>query len=309
MEDKADFGQYEGVKFKRGEALQEQSQSSYQRAIRKFGTTNDFREAGYITPNGKLLDFSGKRQGGPSGKRTMDHREISDIYEETFENYSDGMCKFMDEGNIRLQSDGFELTQLPTKQQEILLSQFIGNNNGEVYVDLGKIGKHNTMPLGVEYTKGTKASKIISDIRKFYETGETPYVSEMSRFRFKRGQEFAPTFYSQLQRTIEQKMPNRATTDQIRGIIGKGAVKEEEIRWSGLDDFLAERQGQKVSKQEVLDYLKENDVNNSAEILDDEPEMKNIKVREKNIFKGKNIIDSLKNYISDIFEENDARVE
>lgn len=57
------------------------------------------------------------------------------------------------------------------------------------------------------------------------------------------------------------------------------------------------------------DYLKENDVNNSAEILDDEPEMKNIKVREKNIFKGKKIIDSLKNYISDIFEENDARVE
>ena len=70
--------------------------------------------------------------------------------------------------------------------------------------------------------------------------------------------DYAPVFYSQLQRVIEQKMPNRATPEQIKGILSKGAVKEEELKWADLDSFLEGKQ--KVTKQEVLDYLRQNDV-------------------------------------------------
>lgn len=44
---------------------------------RHFGLTTDFREAGYILPNGQMLDFSGQRQGSTTpGVRYMDHSEI-----------------------------------------------------------------------------------------------------------------------------------------------------------------------------------------------------------------------------------------
>lgn len=63
-------------------------------------------------------------------------------------------------------------------------------------------------------------------------------------------------FYSQLQRTLEARMPNRASVDQIRAIIdpSKGSgVKPDEIKWSNLEGFL-EGKGS-VTKAEVLEYL------------------------------------------------------
>ena len=64
-------------------------------------------------------------------------------------------------------------------------------------------------------------------------------------------------FYSQLQKTVSDKMPNKASVEQIRAIIdpAKGSgVKPDEIKWSNLDGFL---EGKKtVTKAEVLDYLK-----------------------------------------------------
>jgi GNAT superfamily N-acetyltransferase/proteasome lid subunit RPN8/RPN11 len=136
-------------------------------AIKHFGTTANFKEAGYLTTSGKLLDFSGKRQGGQAGYRSMDHREISDMND--YEGPS--MTEFMDMGNIRMQpeSDGFELTQPPTKEQTAVLKRYIDRANGEVTVDLGYIGNHNTSPHYMEYSEGTKASKILSDIDRFYE--------------------------------------------------------------------------------------------------------------------------------------------
>lgn len=65
-------------------------------------------------------------------------------------------------------------------------------------------------------------------------------------------------FYSQLQRVVEaDKFPGKAPGDQMMSIIKKGAVKAEEIRWSGVEDFLA---GKKViTKAELLAYLRANE--------------------------------------------------
>jgi len=64
-------------------------------------------------------------------------------------------------------------------------------------------------------------------------------------------------FYSQLQRTITDKMPNKASVEQIKAIIdpAKGSgVKPDELKWSNIDGFLEGKTS--VTKQEVLDYLK-----------------------------------------------------
>jgi len=64
---------------------------------------------------------------------------------------------------------------------------------------------------------------------------------------------------STLQSTIESKMPNQAPVEQIRGLIKGAGVKGDEIKWSGLDEYLQGKTG-KVGKQEVMDYLKQNEV-------------------------------------------------
>lgn len=69
----------------------------------------------------------------------------------------------------------------------------------------------------------------------------------------------APTFYSQLRRTIEEKMPNRAAPGQVQGILKGGQVKPDEIAWTGIDDWLKEQKGP-VTKQQVLDFLDQNAV-------------------------------------------------
>lgn len=69
-----------------------------------------------------------------------------------------------------------------------------------------------------------------------------------------------PGFYSQLQRTLEQKMPARASVQQVLSIIQnpQNGVKTDELQWSGLKEFL-EGKGS-VSKEEVLAFVKANEV-------------------------------------------------
>ncbi len=67
-------------------------------------------------------------------------------------------------------------------------------------------------------------------------------------------------FYSQLDKVITDKVPNRATVAQIMATIdptrGSG-VKADEIKWSGVEQALAslEKDG-KVSKEDLLNYLR-----------------------------------------------------
>lgn len=71
---------------------------------------------------------------------------------------------------------------------------------------------------------------------------------------FNQSRQPAPAFYSKLQQTVEAKMGNSATVEQVRGLTRD--LKPEEIKWSGLDDFLKGKE--KVSKQELLDFLRAN---------------------------------------------------
>jgi tetratricopeptide (TPR) repeat protein len=64
-------------------------------------------------------------------------------------------------------------------------------------------------------------------------------------------------FYSQLQKTIDKKMPNKSSVAQLMAIVdpAKGSgVKPDEIKWSNLEGFLEGKQS--VTKEEVLNYLK-----------------------------------------------------
>ena len=45
-----------------------------------YGTTDDFRFGGFVMPDGRMLDFSGKHEGATNPQsRGVDHREIKDV--------------------------------------------------------------------------------------------------------------------------------------------------------------------------------------------------------------------------------------
>jgi hypothetical protein len=66
--------------------------------------------------------------------------------------------------------------------------------------------------------------------------------------------QWAPPWYSTLERVIEQKMPARATVEQVRRLISQG-VTADERRWTGIEEWLAEQEGL-VAKADVLHYLR-----------------------------------------------------
>ena len=151
-----------------------------------FGRTYKWAETGYITTDGARLDFSGKHEGGPGGYRTVDHRDIRDALGDDYggDDYSGAMVQFMGEGNIRIspESGGINLSVMPTKAQMDTLSDFISKERGEVVLDLDDT---NGVTLSsTEYPRGTHSNKVLNDIKAFFETGATPQVSELGKFRY-----------------------------------------------------------------------------------------------------------------------------
>lgn len=151
-----------------------------------FGKTYSWNETGYITTDGTKLDFSGRHDGGPGGYRAVDHRDIRDALGLDYggDDYSGAMVQFMGEGNIRIspESGGINLSVMPTKAQLDTLADFISKNRGEVILDLDDTNG-NTVS-STEYPKGTHSSKVINDIRAYFENGTMPKVSELSQFRY-----------------------------------------------------------------------------------------------------------------------------
>lgn len=155
-------------------------------ALDFFGKTYRWSETGYLLRNGAKLDFSGRHEGGSGGYRSVDHRDISDAFDGEYGDgsYSGAMVQFMREGNIRIspESGGINLQVMPSKEQESALDDFIERERGEVTLDIDNANGETV--ASVEYPRGTRASKVLNDIRKYFEDGTIPQVSETQRFRY-----------------------------------------------------------------------------------------------------------------------------
>lgn len=175
-----------GKKFSLKEYTAEEKKQHVKDAAAYFGRTFKWAETGYITTDGKRLDFSGRHDGGPGGYRTVDHRDIRDALGLDYggDDYSGAMVQFMGEGNIRIspESGGINLSVMPTKAQLDILSDFISKQRGEVILDLDTPGGDTVS--STEYPRGTHANKVLADIKAYFEEGKQPQVSEVSRFRY-----------------------------------------------------------------------------------------------------------------------------
>ena len=171
------------------QTAEEQRKQNDKTALDYFGRTYKWSETGYVLLNGARLDFSGRHEGGPGGYRTVDHRDIIDALGEDYGggDYSGGMVRFMQEGNIRIspESGGINLAVMPTKAQMDALSDFISKERGEVILDIDD-AQGNTIS-STEFSRGTHADKVLQAIRDYFENGTLPQADNtpsVSQFRF-----------------------------------------------------------------------------------------------------------------------------
>lgn len=87
-------------------------------------------------------------------------------------------------------------------------------------------------------------------------------------------------FYSQLESTIINKMPRQASTKDVMNLIQKNGVKQDEIAWTGIDDYLASKDT--VMKDELLEYIRANQIE-IEEVIKDDRQRKNFEEREEKI--------------------------
>ena len=153
-------------------------------AEKEFGYTPYFYDAGYITPNGKMLNFSGEK-GKHFGSRGEDHRAIGIIYENT--QGSDAMVRFMNDGNIRIMAEtpGLDISALvePTKEQYAQIRKFARENGSREKYFAVDISDENGRVIGnYEYDGYVNADRVVNDIKYFFENGNVREQSTVSRF-------------------------------------------------------------------------------------------------------------------------------
>ena len=152
-------------------------------AVKEFGYTPYFYDAGYITPNGKMLNFSGEK-GQHYGSRGEDHRAIGIIYE----NVSGGkaMLKFMGEGNVRImpESPGIDIASSvePSKEQYATIKKFIREYAGKEYFNVDLTNAEGITVGNYEYEGRVSADRVVNDIKYFFENGATREQSELAKF-------------------------------------------------------------------------------------------------------------------------------
>lgn len=114
------------------------------------------------------------------------------------------------------------------------------------------MGSRLDAELDIQYAEYLEEQRL----RNRKQAEPSDFLTKEEYFQSQSGGITAPPFYSKLQQTIETKMGNINTVEQVRGLIKD--MKAEEIQWSGIEEFLKGKD--KVSKPELLDYLRANDL-------------------------------------------------
>lgn len=161
--------------------------AAYRRAlaVERFGTTEQFERAGYILPDGQMLDFAQN-----DSTRDTDHREIIDVFGPSeVRTGTEALNAFLADGNIRVMAEapGIDVpaeVRPSTKQLERIreMAETIGAERRRFTLDFsapdGKAVASKT------YRGRINADRIVREIREYYQTGTLPEESNLAQFRY-----------------------------------------------------------------------------------------------------------------------------
>lgn len=173
-------GNKQGVRFALKDTVE-------QDVLAKYGKTYRWKEAGYILKDGTRLDLSGRNEGASGGYRTVDHRDIFDIYEDAEDYGTDAMNQFMARGNIRVmpESPGINLQVEPTEEQYRQIQDLVERLGWkERYFSVDFDDANGDTIDNITYEGAVSARKVVADIKYFFKEGSVPHQSELSKFRY-----------------------------------------------------------------------------------------------------------------------------
>lgn len=231
----------------------EQREQLFADAKNEFGTTTDMREAGYLLPDGSMLDFSEKNNGGEPGRRGADHRDIARVINDrSYGTMTEYLDDFINEGAIRLipESGAFSVAQQPTKEQKNILRNFIYRYNGEVDVEIYKDGHSVANPY---YRERTSPTRVLNDIDAYFNDGTIPEGNE-------------PMFRTDISPEVREEMDAIVAEAKANGTYLKAP--------NGADTELNPEQWAMVRTENFKNWFGdwENDPENASKVVDENGE-------------------------------------
>ena len=151
----------------------------FEKAKEEYGVTDNFDDAGYLLPNGEMLDFSG----GWGMGREVDHRNIGDITGEgETDNRYEYVNRFKNIGAIRIspESGGLDINVEPTEDQYKRIRKFATHYGGEVSVDFCDTSGY---VIHSAYYDNASGKRFEADIRRFFNEGIRPLGDERFSLR------------------------------------------------------------------------------------------------------------------------------
>lgn len=235
-------------------------------AVEQFGTTDRFERAGYILPDGRMLNFAQN-----DGTRDTDHREILDAFGPAeVSNGTEALNEFLADGNVRVMAEapGVDIAAKtpPTEQQlrqiRAMVEQ-LGSEKRRFTLDISTTD--GRVAASKEYSGKVDADKVVREIREYYKTGELPAESELARFRYQRAEqadrEAKDNQQRQASRVLAEKAAAFDTLNQFFGLtkntrLSDAALESLAIRWTKTNGSRADRAKLAKETRALVEYLR-----------------------------------------------------
>ena len=235
-------------------------------AVEQFGTTDRFERAGYILPDGRMLDFAQN-----DSTRDTDHREILGVFGPAeVPNGTEALNKFLADGNVRVMAEapGVDIAAKtpPTEQQlrqiHAMVEQ-LGSEKRRFTLDISTTD--GRVAASKEYSGKVDADKVVREIREYYKTGELPAESELARFRYQRAEQADRDVKQNQQRQASRVLAEKAaafdTLNQFFGLtkntrLSDAALESLAIRWTKTNGSRADRTKLANETRALVEYLR-----------------------------------------------------
>lgn len=239
-----------------------------QLAVEQFGTTSEFERAGYILPDGQMLDFARNDK-----TRDTDHREIMSVFgpAEVSEG-TDALNKFLADGNVRVMAEapGVDLAadKAPTAAQMEQIREMVGSLGSEqrkFTLDISTTD--GRVAASKEYSGRIDADRVVREIRDYYKTGELPAESSLARFRYQLAakaeqaeRDARKNTQRQASRAIADNSAAMETLAQMMGVthgvrISQDSIDGLAVRWTKANGSRADRTKIAGETRALVEYM------------------------------------------------------
>ena len=239
-----------------------------QLAVEQFGTTSEFERAGYILPDGQMLDFARNDK-----TRDTDHREIMSVFgpAEVSEG-TDALNKFLADGNVRVMAEapGVDLAadKAPTAAQLEQIREMVGSLGSEqrkFTLDISTTD--GRVAASKEYSGRIDADRVVREIRDYYKTGELPAESSLARFRYQLAakaeqaeRDARKNPQRQASRAIADNSAAMETLAQMMGVthgvrISQDSIDGLAVRWTKANGSRADRTKIAGETRALVEYM------------------------------------------------------